>query len=63
MNADDILRLLKVATDLGQTLSPLIRQALQTLPASDQAQILSEAKRLAEINDALHRQVTDRLRG
>jgi hypothetical protein len=63
VNADDILRLLKVATDLGQTLSPLIRQALVTLPASDQAQILSEAKRLAEINDALHRQVTDRLRG
>lgn len=63
MSADEILRLLRVATDLSQSLAPLVRQAMTTLPSSDQAQIEEEAKRLAEKNDALHRIVTDRLRG
>lgn len=63
MNLDEALKALAALNALSQTLTPLIRDMMANLSTSDQDKLRQAAQALAEQNDALHKQVTDRLRG
>lgn len=63
MNPEEIIRALQALTALSQTLTPVIRAAMETLSSQDQDKIRQAASQLAEQNDTVHKQVTDRLRG
>lgn len=59
----ELLKLIQIGAGLAETLAPLIQQAMATASSQDQDKIRQAAEEMHSRNVALHKTVTEKLRG